>query len=94
MGSLQCEAGLSEIHSPNEQIKNDLEVDGVKRQILLLPEVVELDITIAEQILKRQTELSDFGLVIEEFGTGAVIVREIPALLGNCDIKGLVRDLG
>jgi len=30
---------------------------------------------------------------LEAFGTGAVLVREVPALLGDADIKGLVRDL-
>ena len=33
------------------------------------------------------------GLAIEAFGSGGVLVREVPALLGDTDIKGLVRDL-
>ena len=33
------------------------------------------------------------GLVIDGFGTEAVVVREVPALLGPCDTQGLVRDL-
>ena len=31
--------------------------------------------------------------MIEAFGPGAVVVREVPALLGDADVKGLVRDL-
>jgi DNA mismatch repair protein MutL len=31
--------------------------------------------------------------VVEPFGTGAVVVRETPAALGDCDVQGLVRDL-
>jgi hypothetical protein len=33
------------------------------------------------------------GLVLEPFGLGAVVVRETPAVLGEVDIQGLVRDL-
>ena len=38
-------------------------------------------------------ELADMGLVLEPFGLGAVVVRETPALLGEADVQGLVRDL-
>ena len=41
----------------------------------------------------RADELAEFGLVLEAFGNGAVIVREVPALLSGLDIKGMVRDL-
>ena len=33
------------------------------------------------------------GLVIDSFGPGAVVVRETPALLGEMDIQGVIRDL-
>ena len=42
---------------------------------------------------KAAEELQKLGLSVEEFGSTAVIVREIPALLGDCDIKALIRDL-
>ena len=38
-------------------------------------------------------ELAEFGLVVEAFGPGAVVVREVPALLPGLDVRGLVRDL-
>jgi DNA mismatch repair protein MutL len=65
----------------------------VKRQTVLLPEVVELDEAAAERLGARADELLELGLVLEPFGAGAVVVREVPALLGDCDVKGLVRDL-
>jgi DNA mismatch repair protein MutL len=77
----------------HERIKKSLETRGVKRQGLLIPEVVELGTTSAELLNKRCDELLELGLAIEKFGPGAVVVREVPALLGNCDIQGLVRDL-
>jgi DNA mismatch repair protein MutL len=76
-----------------ERMKEALAETGVKRQALLLPEVVELDEASADRLGARAEELAELGLVLEAFGTGAVVVREVPALLGDCDVKGLVRDL-
>ncbi|HTK36660.1 MAG TPA: DNA mismatch repair endonuclease MutL [Caulobacteraceae bacterium] len=63
------------------------------RQVLLLPEVVELEPTEAERVGAATAELARMGLVLEPFGPGAVLVREIPAVLGGIDTAGLVRDL-
>lgn len=76
-----------------EKMKKALDEQGVERQKLLLPEVVTLDEDIAESLLGRQEELQAFGLVIEAFGNGAVVVREIPALLGDCNVTALIGDL-
>ena len=74
-------------------MKAELEHGGVTRQALLLPEVVELDPAEAERVVARSGELAKLGLVIEAFGPGAVLVRETPALLGEADAIGLVRDI-
>ena len=66
---------------------------GVARQILLIPDIVELDEADVERLLARADELARYGLVIEFFGPGAVALRETPALLGEIDGAGLVRDL-
>jgi DNA mismatch repair protein MutL len=66
---------------------------GIKRQILLIPEVVELEEASAGRLLLRADQLAELGLVVENFGPGAVLVREIPALLGATDVKALLRDL-
>ncbi len=77
----------------HERLKNQLEAEGVKRQALLLPEVVEVGDDGARRLAARQAELAEMGLVLEPFGVGAVVVRETPAVLGEVDIQGLVRDL-
>jgi DNA mismatch repair protein MutL len=77
----------------HERLKNQLEAEGVKRQALLLPEVVEVSEDGARRLAQRAGELAEMGLVLEPFGLGAVVVRETPALLGEADIQGLVRDL-
>ncbi|MBL8696945.1 MAG: DNA mismatch repair endonuclease MutL [Alphaproteobacteria bacterium] len=76
-----------------ERIKDELAADGVKRQVLLLPEIVELDDERAERLAARAAEFAELGLVLEAFGRGAIAVREVPALLGDVDVAGLVRDL-
>src|SRR6516162_666870 len=76
-----------------ERMKQALADGGVRRQGLLIPEVVELDPAAAERLAVRAPELAELGLVLEPFGQGAVVVREVPALLGDTDVKGLVRDL-
>jgi DNA mismatch repair protein MutL len=76
-----------------EKMKEALAARGVARQALLLPEVVELDEAAAARLAARAPELAEFGLVLEPFGPGAVVVREVPALLPGVDIAALVRDL-
>jgi len=77
----------------HERIKESLARGGVARQGLLIPEVVELDAAAAARLCARAAELEELGLALEPFGPGAVVVREAPALLGEADIQGLVRDL-
>lgn len=76
-----------------ERMKKQIAATGVAKQSLLLPEVVELEELAANRLLKRTEELESLGLSIEPFGEGAVVVREVPAMLGKLDVKGLVRDL-
>jgi DNA mismatch repair protein MutL len=76
-----------------ERMKANLAATGVARQILLIPEIVELDETAVDALTGRAAELTRYGLALEPFGPGAVAVRETPALLGEIDSGALVRDL-
>jgi DNA mismatch repair protein MutL len=76
-----------------ERMKIRLANGGVQRQMLLLPEIVELDEPAVMRLAARAAELAELGLVLEGFGPGAIVVREVPALLGETDVAGLVRDL-
>jgi DNA mismatch repair protein MutL len=76
-----------------ERMKAALEKTGIARQILLIPEIVELDEADVERVLARADELARYGLAIEPFGPGAIAVRETPSLLGEIDARALVRDL-
>ncbi|MEI9992583.1 MAG: DNA mismatch repair endonuclease MutL [Rhizomicrobium sp.] len=76
-----------------ERMKKALADGGIARQPLLIPEVVELDPAEVARLAARAGELAELGLVVEPFGPDAVMVREMPALLGQADIKALIRDL-
>ncbi|MDP1913310.1 DNA mismatch repair endonuclease MutL [Brevundimonas sp.] len=76
-----------------ERMKVQMAAGSVTRQALLAPEVVELDPAEAERVSSRADELAQLGLIVEPFGAGALLVRETPALLGDTDVQGLIRDI-
>ncbi len=76
-----------------ERMKHALESGGIARQPLLIPEIVELDPAEVDRVTSRAPELAELGLVVESFGPDAVMVREVPAMLGQADVKAMVRDL-
>ena len=76
-----------------EKMKAALAEGGITRQPLLIPEVVDLDPAEVVRVTSRAAELAELGLVIEAFGPDAVVVREVPAMLGRMDVKAMVRDL-
>ena len=76
-----------------ERLKKAFANGGLSRQMLLIPEVVELDAKAADRLAGAAVELERLGLVVEAFGPSAIIVREVPALLGQGNIQGLLRDL-
>ncbi|MEO1657095.1 MAG: DNA mismatch repair endonuclease MutL [Pseudomonadota bacterium] len=76
-----------------ERMKAAADGQAPARQALLVPEVVELAEDEASVVLERRDELIDYGLVVEDFGPGTILVREVPAVLGDFDVKGMVKDL-
>jgi len=76
-----------------ERLKKSLANGGVARQSLLIPAVVELSDDEAYALDEKADELAELGLVVERFGSAAVAVREVPALLGTSSVDGLIKDL-
>jgi DNA mismatch repair protein MutL len=76
-----------------ERLKRAFANGGISRQLLLIPEVVELDTDAAARLCAAAGELERLGLVVEPFGPASVLVREVPSLLGTCDVKRLLADL-
>ena len=76
-----------------ERMKSALDQGGIKRQILLLPEVIEPGKAEAGLILDHQEMLAQLGLVVEPFGDGAILVREVPAMLGQANVAAMIQDI-
>ena len=76
-----------------ERLKRERAAEGVRSQLLLIPEVVDLDPVAVERLTVKADDLAALGLILEGFGPGAVIVRATPAALGDTDPVRLLRDL-
>ena len=76
-----------------ERLKRERAEDGIATQPLLVPQVVELDPSDVERLSGAAELLAQSGLVLEAFGDGAVLLREIPTALGSADIAGIVKDI-
>jgi DNA mismatch repair protein MutL len=76
-----------------ERLKRERAGQGIVTQPLLVPQVVDLDGTTLSNLLSVAEVLSQTGLQVESFGDGAVLVREVPAAIGNGDIPALLRDI-
>jgi len=89
---------LVDMHAAHERIvyerlKAQLE-DGVARQTLLMPTVVELEEAVVARLVEAHDALLQLGLELEGFGAGGVLVRAVPAALGEVDARRLVGDVG
>lgn len=76
-----------------EQMKHVIAKSEVKTQTLLIPEIIELEEIHAKKLMLYCDSFKQLGLHLENFGDNTIIIREIPAILGKCNIKGLIIDL-
>ena len=73
-----------------ESLKKDYYENKIKTQLLLIPIILNLDNLVIKDYEKKLENLGKFGLKIDVFGSNSVIVREIPALVSDCNVKNLV----
>ena len=76
-----------------ERFKAELAAGTVPSQALLIPAVVDLPEEDCARLDEAAAELERLGLSLERFGPRAVAVRGTPALLGQPDVEGIVRDI-
>ncbi len=73
-----------------ENLKKDYYSNKIKTQLLLIPIVLNLDNLVIKDSAKKFQNLAMFGLKIDVFGSNSIIVREIPSLVSDCNVKSLV----
>jgi DNA mismatch repair protein MutL len=76
-----------------QSLKQSLHARKVPAQVLLIPEIVDLPEEDCDRLMVYADPLADLGLGLERFGPGAIALRETPAILGELDGAGLVRQL-
>ncbi|KQV68234.1 DNA mismatch repair endonuclease MutL [Rhizobium sp. Root1220] len=76
-----------------EAMRKALHSKRLASQVLLIPEIVDLPEEDCDRLMQFSSELGELGLAIERFGPGAIAVRETPAMLGEVDASGLIRQL-
>ena len=76
-----------------EAMRKALHSKRLASQVLLIPEIVDLPEEDCDRLMQFATELGELGLAIERFGSGAIAVRETPAMLGEVNATGLIRQL-
>jgi DNA mismatch repair protein MutL len=76
-----------------ERLKKERAGAGIARQMLLIPEIVELDALEVDRLIDASAALRELGQTLEPIGPGAVAIREVPAALAKGDIRAIVRDI-
>jgi len=76
-----------------EQLRNQLQADGIESQSLLFPVVIELDHREAAVLTEHLGDFVRFGFEVEAFGGRSFTVKSVPALVADVDVERLVRDI-
>jgi DNA mismatch repair protein MutL len=76
-----------------EHMKAQLAASGIPTQPLLIPAVIDIDPVSIARIEAEADFLSRLGVIVEAFGQGAILVRELPAPLASANITRLMQDI-
>jgi DNA mismatch repair protein MutL len=77
-----------------EELKQALQNKSIESQMLLLPETIDLPARAKDALLHQQEALANLGLEFDDFGERTIILRQVPALLGErVDWQTLLSDL-
>ncbi|WFS01390.1 DNA mismatch repair endonuclease MutL [Rhizobium tumorigenes] len=76
-----------------EEMRKALHSRRMPSQVLLIPEIIDLPEEDCDRLMVHAESLGNLGLAVERFGPGAIAVRETPAMLGEVDAQGMIRQL-
>ena len=86
---------VMDYHAAHERVNYErfLKRLDIRSYPLLFPQQVKLQAGDYRVILENLLELGEFGLEVEDFGHGAVIVRSLPEVLRDADLDTLMSDM-
>ncbi|PLX76410.1 MAG: DNA mismatch repair protein MutL [Desulfuromonas sp.] len=76
-----------------ERLRQQFYGDGIEKQSLLFPVVLEFDFREATELKQRAERFSSLGFDIEEFGGNSFVLKAVPQLLKDSEAEKLVRDV-
>ena len=76
-----------------EEMKKQFNDGKIITQKLLMPEIIKFPKDQFEKIIEFSNELKKFGLYVEIFGNDEILIREIPAILGETNAELLLKDI-
>ncbi len=76
-----------------EHLRSRVLARDVESQRLLLPDTIEMSPAEAEVLVERAELLAEFGLGIESFGGGTVLLTSYPVMLAKADLRQLLLDI-
>jgi DNA mismatch repair protein MutL len=76
-----------------ERLKNQRAHNTIARQLLLIPEVIDMDPADSDRLVAAAPALESLGLSLEAFGPGAIVIREVPSAIAGGNIRGLIQDI-
>jgi DNA mismatch repair protein MutL len=76
-----------------EKLKEQINKEQIQTQRLFIPEIIELEEHIIEQLLEAKQEFARMGLYFDKFGAQAISVSELPSLLKCTDVRKLILDI-
>ena len=76
-----------------EQLKNRSQASKKSAQKLLIPETIDLGYREAKILEELLPDLNELGLEIEPFGGNTFVVKSVPSLLENKEVKPLIIEI-
>jgi DNA mismatch repair protein MutL len=76
-----------------ERLKNQRAQNQIARQLLLIPEIIDMDSADADRLVAASATLETLGLSLEAFGQGAILIREVPSAIAGGNIRALIQDI-
>jgi len=67
--------------------------ERLEAQSLLMPEILEMSPGDFERLTASRDLLREAGVEVEPFGVNTAVVKSVPALLGDADVRALARDI-